>query len=82
MSDTNSFGHIPIDQSIEETVNKDTKTSGGTARFSLKPGAVKRYYITAEYRSSFLHLIRKFIESGSSRSLHPDFHATRMEYDE
>ena len=82
MSETNTFGCIPIDQAIEETVNKDTQTSGGTAGFSLKPGAVKRYYITAEYRSSFLHLMRTFIESGGSRSLHPSLLTTRMEYDE
>ena len=40
----NPFGRIPVDQTIEETVNKDTKTSvpqaGGTKGFSLKSGAV------------------------------------------
>lgn len=28
MSDTNTFGRIPVDQTIEETVNKDTQTAG------------------------------------------------------
>ena len=51
MSNSNTFRRIPIDQTIEMTVNKDTQTQGGTSRFSLKPGAVKRYYITAEYKS-------------------------------
>ena len=32
----NLFGKIPADQAIEETVNKDTQTSGGTKGFSLK----------------------------------------------
>lgn len=32
----NPFGRVPIDQAIEETVNKDTQTSGGTRGFSLK----------------------------------------------
>ena len=49
----NPFGKIPIDQTIEETANKDTQTAGGTKGFSLKPGAVSRYYITAEYHSGF-----------------------------
>ena len=36
----NPFGCIPVDQTIEETINKDTQTPGGTKVFSLKPGAV------------------------------------------
>lgn len=31
----NPFGRIPVDQIIEETVNKDTQTAGGTKGFSL-----------------------------------------------
>ncbi len=47
----NPFGRIPIDQAIKETVNKNTQTPGGTKGFSLKKGAVSRFYITAEHRS-------------------------------
>ena len=47
----NPFGRIPVDQAIEETVNKDTQTAGGTKGFSLKPAALQRYYLTAEYRT-------------------------------
>ena len=65
----------------QKLINKGTQTSGGTAGFSLNPGAVKRYYITAKYRSSFPHLMRTFIESGGSRDLHPDLLTARMEYD-
>lgn len=54
LSDNNPFGRVPIDQTIEMTVNKDTQTVGGTTGFSLNTGAIKRYYLTAEYRSCFL----------------------------
>lgn len=40
---TGTFAEIPVDQAIEVTVNRDTQTTRGTTRFSLKPGAVKRY---------------------------------------
>lgn len=30
LGDRNPFGRIPVDQAIEETVNKDTQTAGGT----------------------------------------------------
>ena len=54
LSSNNPFGAIPINQAIEVTVNKDTQMPGGTSRFNLKAGAVKRYYITAEHGSAFL----------------------------
>ena len=40
-SDNNRFGRIPVYQTIEVAVNKDTQTTGGTAKFILKPPAVK-----------------------------------------
>ena len=40
LSSTNTFGKIPVDQTIETTVNKDTQTPGGTTRFSLNKMAV------------------------------------------
>lgn len=79
----NPFGRIPVDQVIEETVNKDTQTAGGTKGFSLKPGAVSRYYLTAEYRSSFLHMLRDAVGTSKSSSLcHPDLSNSRIKKDE
>ena len=72
----NPFGSIPVDQATEKTFNKNTQTTGGTIGFSLKPGAVSRYYLTSEYRSSFLRQLRnvwqrQFPELQSSRSATP-----------
>ena len=39
---SNPFGKISCDQTIEETINKDTQTAGCTKGFSLKRGAVKK----------------------------------------
>ena len=36
----NPYGKIPVDQTTEETVNKDTKVPGGIRKYSLKHGAV------------------------------------------
>ena len=52
---TNPFGRIPVDQTIEKTINKDTQKQGGTKGFSLKPGAINKVHLTAEYRNSCLH---------------------------
>lgn len=47
----NPFGRIPVDQTIEETVNRDTQTAGGTKGYSLKWASVDRYNLSSEYRS-------------------------------
>ena len=82
LSTTNSFGRIPMDQTIEETVNKDTQTTGGTKGFSLNPNAVARYYITADFRSSCLRQIRQSINSRKEKSGHPDLKTGRIRRDE
>ncbi len=62
MSSSNPFGKISVDQTTEVTVNKDTQTPGGTAQCSLKAGAVRRYYLTAEHRSAFLGCLRDMVQ--------------------
>ena len=61
MGSSNPFGRIPVDQTVEETVNRDTETAGGTKGFSLRPGAVQRYYMMAEFRSLFLGNLREIV---------------------
>jgi hypothetical protein len=39
LSEQNPFGKIPVDQTIEETVNKDTQTAGKQDSFLLVTGA-------------------------------------------
>ncbi len=63
-------------------MNKNTQTPGGTTRFSVKPGAIKRYYITAQYRSAFLGLIRDMVQGNKAKLHHPELQQTRMKSDE
>lgn len=78
----NPFGRIPVDQTIEETANKDTQTPGGTKGFSLKPGAVAKYYITQEYRSRYLRCLREMTGGCNTKLAHPDLQSSRMKKDE
>ena len=36
LSEESTFGRLPVDQTTEVTINKDTKTPGGVTKFSLK----------------------------------------------
>ena len=77
------FAIISVDQTTEETVNKDTQTAGGTRGFSLKPGAVSCYYLTAEHRAGALRQLRYEISSqGRGSTNHTDLEKTRIMKDE
>ncbi|CAG9821970.1 unnamed protein product [Phaedon cochleariae] len=78
----NSFSRIPVDQAIEETVNKDTQTPGGTKGFSLKKQAVARYYVNAEHRASALRNLRSILSSSKTSQCHPDLRSQRIIIDE
>lgn len=82
LSNNNTFGRIPVHQAIEVTVNKDTQTSGGTSRFSLKAGAVRRYYLTAEHRSAFLGQLRELLQGNKSQLSHSELQSPRIQKDE
>jgi hypothetical protein len=82
-SSCNPFGSIPIDQAVEETVNKDTETPGGTKGFSLNPAALKKHYMTAEYRALFLGNLRDMLDMNAYQaSSHPDLNKPRIAKDE
>ena len=78
----NPFGRILVDQTCEEIVNKDTQTIGGTKGFSLKPGAVTKYYMVAEYRSMFLRQLKDMFHLNDTEFSHSDLHSTRISRDE
>ena len=78
----NPFGRIPVDQTTEETVTKDTKTPGGVKKYSLKQGPVSRYYLTAEYRSAFLRQFREMINLTKSDVHHAELQSSRIRKDE
>jgi len=84
LSDNNPFGRVPVDQTLEETINKDTQTAGGTKGFSLNTSAVARYYLSAEFRSVVLRQIRQLTDGdeGERKVSHPDLGNRRMQKDE
>ena len=82
MSSNNPFRRTHVDQATDVTVNKDTQTPGGTARFSLKAGAIKRYYITSEYRSAFLGQLRDMVQGNRSNVCHTELQRPRIHKDE
>ena len=69
-SSSNLFGVISIEQTLEETINRDTQIADGTNSFSLPSVVVHKYYLTSEYRTTFLGNAREIIGLGSSECHH------------
>ena len=81
LSSRNPFRRFPVNQTIEETINKDTQSQGGTKGFSLKPGAASKCYLTAEYRTMYLRELRDVIGLGGSKLAHPDLQRSHIRKD-
>ena len=82
LSNATPFGKILIDQTIKETINKYTQMAGGTKIFSLKASAVAKYYITSEYRSSCVRMMRQMAEMQHKGLSHLDLRSSRTKRDE
>ena len=68
MSNVNSFGKIPEDQSIEETINKRSKIPGGIVGKSRNLEAVNQWVETTADRSQITDNIRMLAGVTSSES--------------
>ena len=58
-SNGSAFSQVPVDQTIEQTVNRDTKTKGGIIGFSVNKGAVQRWLLTSHERAAIAQACRE-----------------------
>ena len=77
------FSQVSVDQTIEQTLNRSTKTKGGIVGFSLKKSAVQQWMLTANSRAAFIDSCRKMTDSSHGRSqCHKEIGSSRIERDE
>ncbi len=82
-TDRHGFSQVPVDQTIEQTLNRNTKTKGGIIGFSLKQGAVQRWLLTAHSRAAFVDKCRDMAGTRNDGSTaHKESSKTRMKRDE
>ena len=78
-----AFSQIPVDQTIKQTVNTDTKTPRGIVGFSENKVATQRWLLTAHHRAGFTQCCRQM--AGMTReedSLHKEESLPRIARDE
>lgn len=78
------FSQLPVDQTIEQTVNRSTKTKGGIVGFSLRKNAVQRWLLTAHSRAAFVDKCRMMTANTkqAENRLHKETGSTRIKRDE
>ena len=82
-SSVRGFSRTAVDQTVEQTVYKSTKTKGGIIGFGLKKGAVQQWLITAHERASFSLKLKEMIGMNTNEDdIHKEFRAPRLAKDE
>ena len=76
------FSQLPVDQTIEQTVNRDSKTPGGIVGFSLNKAATQRWIITAHERAAMTNSCRELAGITSSDTSHKEGSQERTKKDE
>ena len=81
---SHGFSQLPVDQTIKQTLNRNTRTKGGIIGFSLKKGAVQRWMLTAHARASFVDRCREMASSHPQDEIkgHKELGAVRKRRDE
>jgi len=82
LSSGNTFGRIEPDKCIEMTINRDSKTSGGTTGFSLNPNAIIRWSINSTYRAELRRKLHEFASYRNQKFAHKDMKPSRIKKDE
>lgn len=82
-STSHGFSQLPVDQTIEHTLNRSTKTKDGIIEFSLRKGAVQRWMLTAHSRAELADKCRVMVSmDGDQDKVHKETGCTRTQRDE
>lgn len=83
MSKNNPFGQNEADKTIENTINRDCKTSGGYIGFSSNFAATQRWVLNNSRRSSYRRVMWEHLSQDheGSKSVHNDLTPARIKAD-
>ena len=76
------FSGVPCDQTIEQTVNKDSKTRGGLKGFTVNKGAVNRWTAGHHERAAIMRQVEEMAGKDQRSCFRKDLTESRMKRDE
>ena len=82
----NAFAQLALDQAIEQSINRATKTTGGIVGFSRHPATVQRWILTSHDRAAVTDVCLKHCGlddvSEGRDAFHKECHISRLSRDE
>ena len=82
LSEHSTFGRMEPDKVIEMTINKVTKTPGGTTGFTMKADAIMRWTLNASYRAELRKCLYTHLNYSQQLYSHKDLTTSRILEDE
>ena len=67
-----TFAQVAVDQAIEQSINRDSKTRGGIIAFSLNPSAVHQWILAAHKRSAVAKVCKELAGFNWTSELHKE----------
>lgn len=78
----NKFSRTESDKVIEMTLNRDSKTPGGTTGFSINTNTVKHWEVNSSYRASLRSVLHQYLHVSKKSHAHKDVTPARIKKDE
>ena len=82
LNEENTFGRMEADKDMETTINKDTKTPGGTTGFSTNSNAINRWALNASCRVKLRRCFYRHLGYANTQQKHHDLSVSRINRDE
>ncbi|CAH1277494.1 Hypp9663, partial [Branchiostoma lanceolatum] len=78
------FAKVWTDMALEQSINLDSKTSGGVVGISQKPGALERWFLTVHERAAMATALKQMLGMADSDlvATHKDAREGRLKRDE
>ena len=78
LNEDRKFSRTEPDKTIEMTLNKDTKTPGGTTGFCINVNAINRWVLDATYRAELRQCLHQLINFSKQTTKHKDLTKSRI----
>lgn len=76
------FSNVAVDQTIEQTLNRDSKTKGGLTGMTLRKGAVHRWILSYPARAAISNVCRVMAGKTDASRSRKDIDHSRIQADE
>ena len=68
----NNFNSVPTDQALEQSINREAKSKGGVIGYTLRKGALLRWFLTRHATGEYAERFNDICSSVKPKKLHEE----------